>query len=274
MLSEVVKANVLVHTLLADSYNSNEPQFRPENKAKVRQNIERLKQSTNGKRLLDIGCGTGFIIDLAKDLFGDIHGVDITQAMLDKIDTSTGNITLHNTVAEKLPFETESFDLVTAYSFLHHLKDYRPVLAEVKRVLKPGGFFYIDQEPNKRFWEKIVDLKKVDPTDLSDILLKEIDSVLHTDERMERDLKLDQGVFSKAEYIKSVLGGIDANDFKIEAQKLGFKECRVQFEWFLGQGAVLHGQSFEAATTVEEYLRRVLPLSEHLFKYLQFILVS
>jgi hypothetical protein len=45
----------------------------------------------------------------------------------------------------------------------------------------------------------------------------------------------------------------------------------VRFEWFLGQGAVMHGQSFEAADTVDAYLRRTLPLTGHLFKYLQFM---
>jgi len=273
MLSEIVNANVTVHTLMADVYN-NEPHFRPENQAKVRQNIEYLKQATSGSRLLDIGCGTGFIINLAKDLFGEVHGVDITQAMLDKVDLSTGNITLHNTVAEKLPFEDSYFDAVTAYSFLHHLEDYRPVLAEVKRVLKPGGIFYADLEPNKLFWQRMVDLEKSNLANLSDIVMKEIDSVLHTDERVEREFELDQGMFSKAEYIKSILGGIDSKEFESDAEVVGFKECKTQFEWFLGQGAVLHGQSSEDAAKIEAYLRRVLPLSEHLFKYLKFILVS
>lgn len=274
MLSEVVKANVAVHTLMADGYNTNEPHFRPENQAKVRRNIEQLKRTTNGNRLLDIGCGTGFIINLAKDLFDEIHGVDITQAMLNKIDTSAGNITLHNTVAEKLPFEDGYFDVVTAYSFIHHLEDYRPVLAEVKRVLKPGSVFYIDLEPNKLFWEKMVDLGKAKVANLSDIVIKEIDSVLHTDERVEQELGLDQGVFSQAEYIKSILGGITASEFESNAQIVGFKECKTQFEWFLGQGAILHDQSPEDATKIEAYLKRILPLSEHLFKYLQFILVK
>lgn len=273
MLSEVVNANVAVHTLMADIYN-NEPHFRPENQNKVRRNIEYLKQTTNGNRLLDIGCGTGFIINLAKDLFDEVHGVDITQAMLDKVDLSTGNITLHNTVAEKLPFEDSHFEVVTAYSFLHHLEDYRPVLAEVKRVLKPRGIFYVDLEPNKLFWEKMVDLEKSNIANLSDIVVKEIDSVLHTDERVEREFELEQGVFSKAEYIKSILGGIDPKDFESDAKTIGFKECKTQFEWFLGQGAVLHDQSSEDAAKIEAYLKRVLPLSEHLFKYLQFILVK
>jgi len=42
----------------------------------------------------------------------------------------------------------------------------------------------------------------------------------------------------------------------------------------MGQGSVMHGQSMVAATTIEDYLRRALPLSAHLFKYLAFVLVK
>ncbi len=274
MLSEIVQANVLVHSLLAETYNANEPQFRPENQAKVRRNLEQLRQTAKGDRLLDVGCGTGFVINLAKDLFGEIHGVDITQAMLDQVDLSSGNITLHNTVAEHLPFADDSFDVVTAYSFLHHLEDYRPVLAEMQRVLKPGGLVYIDQEPNRQFWQAIASLEHSEPANLSDILRKEIDSVLHIDARMEAELNLEQGVFSKAEYIKSIQGGIDAREFQAIARKVGFSDCQVRFEWFLGQAAVLHGQSTAAAEAIEAHLRRISPLSDQLFKYLQFMLVN
>ena len=52
--------------------------------------------------------------------------------MLDRVDTSSGNVTLHEGVAEHLPFEDGSFDLVTAYSVFHHLADHRPVLAEAR----------------------------------------------------------------------------------------------------------------------------------------------
>ena len=52
-----------------------------------------------GENILDVGCGTGFIINLSKDLFDELHGVDATQAMLDKVDLSSGNIILHNKLA-------------------------------------------------------------------------------------------------------------------------------------------------------------------------------
>lgn len=272
-MSRIIEANIAVHTAMADSYNLNEPHYRPENRSKVRSKLVALKQPAF-RRMLDIGCGTGFVIDLARDLFEEIHGVDVTQAMLDRVDRSGGNIVLHRCAAERLPFADQTFDFATAYSFLHHLEDYRKALAEVHRVLRPGGCFYVDLEPNRAFWvaisaaEATADVAAIDP-----MVVREIDSVLRTDQRVEREFGVSATTFNDAEYTKSVLGGIDATQFCGEALALGFRECRVRYEWFLGQGKVMHQQSPHAAETVEDYLRRALPLSAHLFKYLEFVLV-
>ena len=153
-MSDVVRSNVEVHTRMADSYER-EPHFRPENKAKVRDNLLRVAERTGTSRMLDIGCGTGFVISLLADTFDEIHGIDPTPAMMEKVDRSRGNIVLHEGVAEELPFEDASFDLVTAYSVLHHLADHRPALAEAARVLRPGGVLYVDLEPNRLFWRAI-----------------------------------------------------------------------------------------------------------------------
>jgi ubiquinone/menaquinone biosynthesis C-methylase UbiE len=275
-MTPVIEANILVHTAMADSYNRNEPHYRPENRAKVRSKLVSLKRP-QFRRMLDVGCGTGFIIDLAKDLFDEVHGVDVTQAMLDRVDRTGGNVTLYRCSAERLPFGGECFDFATAYAFLHHLEDYRSVLREVHRVLRPGGHFYVDLEPNRAFWAAIDALERGSSTGREPpdpIVTREIESVLYTDQRVEREFGLSAQVFNNAEYTKARLGGIDAAQFCEDARMLGFRDCRVRYEWFLGQGAVMHGQSIEAAATVEEYLRRALPLSAHLFKYLEFVLAK
>jgi len=275
-MSRIIEANIQVHTAMADSYNRNEPHYRPENRAKVRGKLVALKQP-HFRRMLDLGCGTGFIIDLAKDLFDEIHGVDVTQAMLDRVDLGGGNITLHRCAAERLPFAEDSFDFATAYALLHHLEDYRRVLAEVHRVLRKGGSFYVDLEPNQGFWSAVSTAAAGDADDriaFDPIVAREIESVLHTDTRVEREFGLPAATFNQAEYTKSLLGGIDASRFCAEAQALGFDECNVRYEWFLGQGSVMHEQSLQASETVEGYLRRALPLSAHLFKYLEFVLVK
>jgi ubiquinone/menaquinone biosynthesis C-methylase UbiE len=273
-MNRVIEANIEVHTAMAGSYNRNEPHYRPENRAKVRAKLVALKQP-GYRRMLDLGCGTGFIIDLAKDLFEEIHGVDVTQAMLDRVELGGGNITLHRCAAEHLPFAEDSFDFVSAYAFLHHVEDCRSVLAEVHRVLRSGGTCYVDLEPNRAFWAAISAIAAGGPRNALDpIVAREIDSVLHTDARVEREFGLPADTFNRAEYTKSILGGIDAGEFCAEARALGFRQCEVRYEWFLGQGSVLHDQSPQAASTVEEYLRRALPLSAHLFKYLEFVLVK
>ncbi|WP_217596217.1 class I SAM-dependent methyltransferase [Cohnella sp. GbtcB17] len=270
MNSEIIAANIHVHSIMADHYNK-EPHFLPENQSKVKSNLIELSSMGN-ERLLDLGCGTGFIINLAVDLFDEIHGVDVTKAMLDKIDLSTGNIKLHNIPAESLPFENDYFDLVTAYSFIHHLEDYNPVLKEAYRVLKPGGQFYIDLEPNKLFWNAI----KALPEDgvLTPIVEREVKSVLHTDSSVQEHFGIDTEVFNKAEYIKNILGGIDPFAFQKDCLTAGFTACQINFEWFLGQGSVTRQMGNSAADEIIQYLRELGPLGNNLFKYLRFNMVK
>jgi len=272
---DVIEANIQVHTRMADSYNRNEPHYRPENRAKVRSKLEEMRRRFGSARLVDLGCGTGFVIDLAKDLFGAIDGVDVTQAMLDRVDLSSGNVRVHRCAAEALPFADGSFDVVSAYAFIHHLKDYSKALGEAFRVLKPGGGCYIDLEPNRLFWQAMVRLEQgAGGSRYSDIVLKEIDAVLHRDKGVQDEFGIDKETFNRAEYTKALLGGIDPWEFRDQCLRIGFRSCDISFEWFLGQGAVMHQQSFEAAATVEAYLRRILPLSAECFKYLQFVLTK
>src|SRR5947209_19822576 len=157
---DVIAANIEVHPRMASTYQSNEPHFRPENRAKVRRVLETLAARAGGGRLLDVGCGTGFVIDLARDLFRRIDGVDVTPAMLERVDCSGGNVHLHEANAEALPFASATFDMASSYAFMHHVADHVAILREVRRLLKPGGLFYVDLEPNKLFWRAMVELEQ------------------------------------------------------------------------------------------------------------------
>ena len=268
MNQSIIDANIEVHTSMAGAYDSSEPHFRPENQSKVRSRLEAVRHQAPGGRMLDMGCGTGFLIRLGLDLFDEIHGVDVTQAMLDRVDTSSGRVHLHRTTAEQTPFDDSSFDVVTAYSFIHHTADYTRILQEASRVLKPGGVLYIDLEPNRLFWKAISDVACLPQADLSPIVLRELDSVLHTDTRIEQEYGISADTFQKAEFTKAVLGGIDPDELVQHCLDAGFTHCDVQPDWFLGQGQVLHTVSEQAATEIDGYLAQLGPLGVHLYKYL------
>jgi len=265
---DVRDANILVHSKMAASYNEREPHFRPENRANVRRMLESLRTEFGG-RLLDMGCGTGFIIDLAADLFDAIDGVDITPAMLARVPKAA-NVRVHEADASRVPFDNGSFDVVSAYSFFHHLQDMAAVLGEAFRVLRPGGGLYIDLEPNRHFWENVIAVQPSVDASSSRLVRDEIDSVSHTDDRVAEEYGIAQDVFNLAEYNKAMTGGINPEEFSALMRSCGFQKVTTSYKWFAGQGKVLHGTSAQAADTVDAYLRDALPLSRGLYKYLQF----
>lgn len=271
--SDVVRSNIEVHTRMAESYDREEPHFRPENKAKVQANLLRIVERVGTGRMLDVGCGTGFVISLMAETFDEIQGLDPTAAMLERVDTGRGHVTLHEGVAESLPFADGSFDLVTAYSVFHHLADHRPALAEAARVLRTGGVLYVDLEPNRAFWGTIDAVERSHKSrisELDEIVAREVRAVLHVEHDVQNRFAIEPGVFRSAEYIKSHLGGFEPAEFESDARSAGFAVCETTYEWFLGQASLMHGNSPADAATVEAHLRRLLPVSAPLFKYLRF----
>jgi SAM-dependent methyltransferase len=87
-------------------------------------------------RTLDIGCGRG----LYQDVVADWTGVDISNQAAHYIHPGKQ---FRVASAEKLPFADDSFDLVWSINFLEHSPTPERALAEMVRVLKPGGFLYL-----------------------------------------------------------------------------------------------------------------------------------
>jgi SAM-dependent methyltransferase len=155
----------------------------------------------------------------------------------------------------------------------HHLADHRPVLAEAFRVLRPGGVLYVDLEPNRAFWRAIEDLERDrcgELDALDEIVVREVRAVRHIEDDVQARFGIEPDVFRAAEYIKAHLGGFDPTEFERDAINAGFRSCDTTYEWYLGQGQLMHGVSFEAAATTESHLRRLLPLTAFMFKYLRF----
>jgi ubiquinone/menaquinone biosynthesis C-methylase UbiE len=272
----VIRANQELHTVLAGSYDANEPHFRPENIAHVEGRLRELFAATSARRMVDLGCGTGFLINIAKKYVAEIDGVDVTEAMISRVDRSGEcNIRLHLADTGSVPLEEEAFDVATAYSFLHHLYDIRPTLRTAARALRPGGKFYADLEPNYYFWEAV---KALDPAGKYDpLLLREILSVTEKDEEIEERFQVNKHVFNNAEYNKNITGGFRESVLKEELLAAGFARVDISYYWYLGQASVVNDpalspeQRISTARLFAKTLEKGLPLTRMLFKYVGFV---
>ena len=99
-----------------------------------------------GLRLLDFGCGPGSItVGLANAVNpGEVHGIDKEESQIDvarNVAKAGGhqNAFFHVGDVTALPFEDNFFDVAHCHAVLMHVPDTSATLAEVKRVLKPGG---------------------------------------------------------------------------------------------------------------------------------------
>ena len=99
-----------------------------------------------GQRILDFGCGPGTIsVGLAKAVApGELHGVDMEESQIELAKSvarvgGQDNATFHVGDVTDLRFEDDFFDVAHCHNVLMHVPDTAAVLAEVKRVLKPGG---------------------------------------------------------------------------------------------------------------------------------------
>ena len=93
-----------------------------------------------GRRILDAGCGSGPVMAALRDRGAIVTGFDKSAGMLQLARRLGGDADLQ--VADlvgPLPFPDGTFDDVIASLVLHYLEDWGPPLAELWRVLKPGG---------------------------------------------------------------------------------------------------------------------------------------
>ncbi len=93
-----------------------------------------------GKRVLDIACGTGYGIAILKELAEYVIGVDVDHGAARAARGECGNnavVLLGNGIG--LPFADGTFDVITSFETLEHLHDRRAFVAELHRVLAPRG---------------------------------------------------------------------------------------------------------------------------------------
>ncbi|MFS4092242.1 class I SAM-dependent methyltransferase [Streptomyces sp. AF1A] len=100
-----------------------------------------LAGNVAGRRILDAGCGSGSLSAALRDRGAVVTGIDVSAGMLALARRRLGDVVaLHLAdLRDPLPFDDGAFDDVVASLVLHYLEDWGPALAEIRRVLRPGG---------------------------------------------------------------------------------------------------------------------------------------
>ena len=102
----------------------------------------------NVKRVLEVGCGIGKLSAyLVKKYKWEVTGIDLDPEQVErarKDNKGIENLIFLEADATRLPFEDSEFDIVLSFDVLHHIPDWNKALEEISRVLKPKGFYILN----------------------------------------------------------------------------------------------------------------------------------
>jgi ubiquinone/menaquinone biosynthesis C-methylase UbiE len=261
-------ANIEFHSRLAAQYEQ-QPFFQEANRQRVRALLCGLAKSTPAKRLLDVGCGTGLVLDLAHDLFAELDGIDITPEMLARA-TPRPNVKTQIASAEAMPFPDGTFDMVTAYSVLHHIAEPGRVFREVRRTLKPGGVFYADESPSQHYFDALLALNPRSP--MSDTVRRERERLLSDPGEYQRLYGVPVEVVQRAMAQNYSWHALRQENLERLLRTAGFGTVEISFRRFLGEDLCRQEGGEELVGRIHSHLVSLLPLTRGLFKY--FVLVA
>jgi len=102
------------------------------------QPVVALLGGLRGKKILDVGCGTGRYLErLNPD--NVLVGLDLSRSMLAAASKRVPHAVFHAGSAVNLPFPDQSFDVVYSVRVIQHIQEQEKMITEMKRVCKPGG---------------------------------------------------------------------------------------------------------------------------------------
>jgi len=107
----------------------------------VMEQIERLRPHSEPLRHLDVGAGSGLLLKMVNDRFGfEQRGCDYTVEFMKYSDVVIDVVDLDR---QPLPYPDSHFDLVSCIETIEHLENFRALLREIHRILRPGGIAII-----------------------------------------------------------------------------------------------------------------------------------
>lgn len=99
--------------------------------------VDLVERYGGGRDILEVGCGTGLLLDRIKGFARSARGVDLSPGMLER--ARERGLDVVEASATELPFEAASFDVTCSFKVLAHVEGIERALSEMARVVRPGG---------------------------------------------------------------------------------------------------------------------------------------
>lgn len=199
----------------SDALYSTQPEIERSSKRYMRDMVPRSKSM----RVLDVGCGTGLNARILRDMGHTVVGTDLSPVAIERLKEA-GFEGYVCDVPAGLPFESGSFDLVYASEVIEHIGDTEGFLAELARVLKPGGMLMLST-PNSAFWPfRILGLLGRTPTEV-----QHPGHLRFFSKRSLTDAIADAGfadISTSARHIYFLLPGSVASPLAVALRRIGF----------------------------------------------------
>jgi len=100
--------------------------------------VELVHRYGDGKDVLEVGCGTGLILERVAQFARRAVGIDLSAGMLAKAQER--GLEVQEASATDLPFPDASFDVAYSFKVLAHVEDIQRAMSEMARVVRPGGW--------------------------------------------------------------------------------------------------------------------------------------
>lgn len=161
----VTKVNQQYHDAIVEKYDErgegNSPDVREWTQAQFDQYIHPVLDVVEGTpRVIDLGCGSGWLEYYLHDRELDLLGLDISEGMLARARERFPQWRFEQ--ADLYAFETDQqFHLVMEHAVLHHLVDYLPLVDKMASLTLPGGVMFLGNEPNRLAYKYLSPLAKL-----------------------------------------------------------------------------------------------------------------
>ncbi len=140
VFSEAIPSAEELTAFYSDDYDRTR-YFSPVTEKRYNELLDTFEPFRKTNRILDVGCGYGFFLEIAKKRGWEVYGTEISSDACKKC-TEKG-INMHFGKLESCEFDPESFDVIVSLEVIEHFSDPRSTMKCINGVLRKGGLFYL-----------------------------------------------------------------------------------------------------------------------------------